>query len=190
MNDFKFGDFFLSEEYDEFIELSGDIVYSTRYRQLYYSNSGKIVNANDYLRNFKDYYIYKIKPGDTLIKIGNRFNIDYNELGKINRITDLNRIYAGDWLVIPKFKNRDYSYPKTVTDFVNKLSKVAKETSVSITPKEEKKEKEYKYVTTVKVLAFYGKDGTPYYLESGKYKWVEEETKNPCPIIPLDYILL
>ena len=153
----------------------------------------KVANVHFDEIELKDYYAYKIKPGDTLIQIGNKFNINYNELGKINCITDVNRIYAGDWIVIPKHKkvqHRDYSYPKTATDSVNKLSKVAKETSISITPKEEKKEKEYKYVTTVKVLAFYGKDGTPYYLESGKYKWVEEETKNPCPIIPLDYILL
>ena len=48
------------------------------------------------------YQWYQIKKGDTLIKIAQRFGTDYKTLAKLNNIPDPSKIYAGNWIKVPK----------------------------------------------------------------------------------------
>jgi len=51
--------------------------------------------------------IYFVKPGDTLWKIAKQFRSRVEDIARINQIEDINRIYPGEQLYIPKFtKNR------------------------------------------------------------------------------------
>lgn len=45
---------------------------------------------------------YTIQQGDTLLGIAIRFNIDFQELAKLNNITDPNKITAGQKIKLPK----------------------------------------------------------------------------------------
>jgi LysM repeat protein len=46
--------------------------------------------------------IYVIQKGDTLSQIADKFGVDMHELARINGIRDINRIYAGEDLIIPQ----------------------------------------------------------------------------------------
>jgi LysM repeat protein len=49
-------------------------------------------------------YIYKVKRGDTLAKIAQKFNIDMWEIAHINKIYNMNLIYEKQTLYIPVSK--------------------------------------------------------------------------------------
>lgn len=55
-------------------------------------------NNNSYIR-------YKIKKGDTLYKIARKYNTTVNEIVKINKIQNPNKIYTGETLLIPTKNN-------------------------------------------------------------------------------------
>ena len=44
---------------------------------------------------------YVIQPGDTLAKIAQKLGTSYTELAKINKISDVHKIFAGDTLLVP-----------------------------------------------------------------------------------------
>jgi LysM repeat protein len=44
---------------------------------------------------------YVVQPGDTLARIARRFGVDMTVLARINGISNPNRIYAGQTLIIP-----------------------------------------------------------------------------------------
>lgn len=44
---------------------------------------------------------YKVQSGDTLTKIGQRYNIKWSAIAQANGLSDPNRIYAGQYLCIP-----------------------------------------------------------------------------------------
>ncbi len=46
---------------------------------------------------------YVVQRGDTLTGIARRFGVNVDVLAEINNITNVNRIYAGQTLVIPDF---------------------------------------------------------------------------------------
>ncbi len=46
--------------------------------------------------------VYVVRPGDTLSGIATKLGVDYNELMKVNQITDPDTIYAGQKLIIPE----------------------------------------------------------------------------------------
>ena len=47
------------------------------------------------------YYRYRIVRGDNLTKIARRYNTTVDVLVRINGIRDRNKIYAGEYLLIP-----------------------------------------------------------------------------------------
>lgn len=47
--------------------------------------------------------IYFVKPGDTLWKIAKQFKSKVEDIARINKIEDSNKIYVGEQLYIPKF---------------------------------------------------------------------------------------
>ncbi|HON55932.1 MAG TPA: M23 family metallopeptidase [bacterium] len=49
---------------------------------------------------------YKIKPGDTLKSIADKYNVSVDELAKINKISNPAKIYAGNILYIPPVKKK------------------------------------------------------------------------------------
>ena len=50
----------------------------------------------------QEYYLtYKVKPGETLYDIAQKFHVSLQELAKLNQITDPTSIKAGDVLLIP-----------------------------------------------------------------------------------------
>ena len=51
--------------------------------------------------------IYFVKPGDTLWKIAKQFKSKVEDIARINEVEDVNKIYSGQQLYIPKFtRNR------------------------------------------------------------------------------------
>ena len=59
--------------------------------------------------------LYKIKPGDTLSRIGKRYGIHYRVIAEVNEIKNPDKIIAGKVLVIPSSKkNIDLSEKKNV----------------------------------------------------------------------------
>ena len=82
----------------------------------------------------EEYIIYTIKKGDTLSEIAKEYNTSVKELAKINNIENVNLIYAGNKLKIPK--NKEESYITYKIKKGDTLTKIAK-----------------KYNTTVKKLA-------------------------------------
>ena len=82
----------------------------------------------------EEYINYTIKKGDTLSEIAKRYNTNVKELASINNIKDVNLIYAGNTLKIPKNKQENYiTYKIKKGDTLTKIAK--------------------KYNTTVKKLA-------------------------------------
>ena len=47
--------------------------------------------------------IYFVKPGDTLWKIAKKFRSRVEDIARVNGIEDVNKIYPGQQLYIPKF---------------------------------------------------------------------------------------
>lgn len=47
--------------------------------------------------------IYFVKPGDTLWKIAKKFRSTVSDIARVNNIEDVNKIYAGQQLFIPKY---------------------------------------------------------------------------------------
>lgn len=91
------------------------------------------ITNNENISN-DEYINYTIKKGDTLSEIAKEYNTSVNELASINNIKDVNLIYAGNTLKIPKNKEENY-----ITYTIKKgdnLTKIAK-----------------KYNTTIKKLA-------------------------------------
>lgn len=50
--------------------------------------------------------IYFVKPGDTLWKIAKRFKSTIEDIARVNEIEDVNKIYPGQQLFIPRFHTR------------------------------------------------------------------------------------
>ena len=51
--------------------------------------------------------IYFVKPGDTLWKIAKKFKSTVEDIARVNEIEDINKIYPGQQLYIPKFVKRE-----------------------------------------------------------------------------------
>ncbi len=62
------------------------------------------VAGNEGVTNNIPEQTYQIKPGDTLTDIAKRFGISVSDLAELNNISNPNRIYSGDSLVIPESK--------------------------------------------------------------------------------------
>lgn len=101
-------------------------------RKLKFETMPKNVDSSN---NSDDSYItYTIKKGDTLSEIAKEYNTSVSELAKINDIEDVDLIYAGRTLKIPK--NKEESYITYKIKKGDNLTKIAK-----------------KYNTTIKILA-------------------------------------
>lgn len=65
--------------------------------------SGDRPDDNDHDHDHdKDYFIYTVKPGDTLSEIAERYHTTVRELARINHIEDVNLILVGQKLRIPR----------------------------------------------------------------------------------------
>ena len=53
--------------------------------------------------------IYFVKPGDSLWKISKKFHSKIEEIRKVNNIEDIEKIYPGQQLYIPKFCRKSVS---------------------------------------------------------------------------------
>jgi len=53
--------------------------------------------------NIYSMVIYFVKPGDTLWKIAKKFRSTIEDIARVNSIEDVNKIYSGQQLYIPKF---------------------------------------------------------------------------------------
>lgn len=56
--------------------------------------------------NIYSMVIYFVKPGDTLWKIAKKFRSTIEDIARVNAIEDINKIYPGQQLYIPKFIKR------------------------------------------------------------------------------------
>lgn len=56
--------------------------------------------------NIYSMVIYFVKPGDTLWQIAKKFKSTIEDIARVNNIEDLNKIYPGQQLYIPKYVNR------------------------------------------------------------------------------------
>ena len=67
------------------------------------SNANLIITRlNKNLQSTETFQVYTVQPGDTAIKIEDKFNMPRGSLDKFNRdITDRNKIYAGEQFYIP-----------------------------------------------------------------------------------------
>ncbi len=63
---------------------------------------------------------YLIKKGDTIYAIAREYNIDPNQLARLNGLKDIDYIYAGETLMVPKMGTQFY-----VTNNGDTLEKVA-----------------------------------------------------------------
>ena len=85
----------------------------------------------DTSNNSDDNYItYTIKKGDTLSEIAKEYNTSVSELAKINNIENVDLIYAGNKLKIPKNKEESYIIYKIKKG--DNLTKIAKKYNTSI----------------------------------------------------------
>jgi hypothetical protein len=57
--------------------------------------------------NIYSMVIYFVKPGDTLWKIAKKFKSTVDDITRVNEIEDVNKIYPGQQLYIPKFVKRE-----------------------------------------------------------------------------------
>ena len=57
--------------------------------------------------NIYSMVIYFVKPGDTLWKIAKKFKSTVDDIARVNEIEDVNKIYPGQQLYIPKFVKRE-----------------------------------------------------------------------------------
>ena len=53
--------------------------------------------------NIYSMVIYFVKPGDTLWKIAKKFRSTIDDIARVNNIEDIDKIYPGQQLYIPKF---------------------------------------------------------------------------------------
>lgn len=60
-------------------------------------NDGNLQSTSDLGHN-----IYTVQKGDTLSELAIRFNTTINEIAKINNIKNINLIYVGEKLRIPR----------------------------------------------------------------------------------------
>ena len=54
---------------------------------------------------------YTVKAGDSLSMIGKRFNVSTRDLMKMNKITNANKIHAGQKLTLPGYVNLNAPVP-------------------------------------------------------------------------------
>ena len=47
--------------------------------------------------------IYFVKPNDTLWEIAKKFRSTVDDIARVNKIEDINKIYPGQQLFIPKY---------------------------------------------------------------------------------------
>lgn len=45
--------------------------------------------------------IYVVQPGDTVSEIAEKFGLRWVDIGAVNKLEDINKIYAGQELIIP-----------------------------------------------------------------------------------------
>ncbi len=70
------------------------------------------------------YQSYQIKKGDTLTSIATKFGTSYQELAKINNISNPNLIYAGDIIKVPKV-NEEKEHVEYIVKSGDTLSSIA-----------------------------------------------------------------
>lgn len=70
---------------------------------------------------------YTVQQGDNLSKIANKYNIDWKEIQKANKIKDPSIIKPGDKLIIPIEKTKNYKIQHS-----DNLSKIAKKYGIEL----------------------------------------------------------
>jgi len=80
------------------------------------------------VKKWKKYIVYKVRPGDSLIKIAKKFGVSVREIKRVNKLKG-NRIYVGQKLKIPVLryyqkknvkKKRPSGYPRVVKERVRR----------------------------------------------------------------------
>lgn len=103
--DIKRDDFILNEgNIDASIELEFNVSIS-RTQKLSIINEISIEETRE--NNIYSMVIYFVKPGDTLWKIAKKFKSTIEDIARVNNIEDMNKIYPGQQLYIPKFVKRN-----------------------------------------------------------------------------------
>ena len=103
--DIKRNDFILNEgNIDVRIELEFNVSIS-RTQRLSIINEISMEETRE--NNIYSMVIYFVKPGDTLWKIAKKFKSTMEGIASVNNIEDMNKIYPGQQLYIPKFVKRN-----------------------------------------------------------------------------------
>lgn len=103
--DIKRDDFILNEgNIDVSIELEFNVSIS-RTQRLSIINEISMEETRE--NNIYSMVIYFVKPGDTLWKIAKKFKSTMEGIASVNNIEDMNKIYPGQQLYIPKFVKRN-----------------------------------------------------------------------------------
>ena len=103
--DIKRNDFILNEgNIDVSIELEFNVSIS-RTQRLSIINEISMEETRE--NNIYSMVIYFVKPGDTLWKIAKKFKSTMEGIASVNNIEDMNKIYPGQQLYIPKFVKRN-----------------------------------------------------------------------------------
>ena len=103
--DIKMNDFILNEgNIDVSIELEFNVSIS-RTQRLSIINEISMEETRE--NNIYSMVIYFVKPGDTLWKIAKKFKSTMEGIASVNNIEDMNKIYPGQQLYIPKFVKRN-----------------------------------------------------------------------------------
>ena len=63
---------------------------------------GQVLRIKDPTSDSKGSILYRIRPGDTLSEIAQRYGVRMGDIVKLNGIQDPDKIYAGDKLLIPR----------------------------------------------------------------------------------------
>jgi len=96
----KRDDFIVNNNIDMNIELEFNVSVS-RNEKLNIINEISLEENRD--NNIYSMVIYFVKPGDTLWKIAKKFRSTVEDIVRVNRIEDADKIYPGQQLYIPKF---------------------------------------------------------------------------------------
>ena len=103
--DIKNDDFILNEgNIDVNIALEFNVSIS-RTERLNIINEMTLEESRD--NNIYSMVIYFVKPGDTLWQIAKKFKSTIEDIARVNNIEDVNKIYPGQQLYIPKFAKKN-----------------------------------------------------------------------------------
>ncbi|AAC06844.1 LysM peptidoglycan-binding domain-containing protein [Aquifex aeolicus] len=91
------------------------------------SKSKKVVKTKTKTNYKKSYVVYRVKRGDSLIKIAKKFGVSVKEIKRVNKLKG-NRIYVGQKLKIPVYKEvKTVKKEQKVYRTTSKYPKVVKE---------------------------------------------------------------